>query len=140
MQSWCNLPCYHRTVLVATEGSEFVIIFCKFCRKAGFAAHTKLNKTIIDHESLKTSTQYKCVIVCSNCKREVNPFPVGNEALTLDFILHFNRPHIDLTEEEEKVESKIHENLEITNKVKSSLVLDPSTELFNEIASFEQTY
>jgi len=140
MQTWCNLPCFHRTILVSPEGLEFLIIFCKFCRKAGFAAHSKFKKTIIDQETFESSIKYKCVATCSYCKREIVPFPVGHEALTLDFILAFHRPHNDLTEEEYDAELKINKPVDITTTTTLPVDSDSLTELTKDIPLYDQSF
>jgi hypothetical protein len=104
MSNWLETSCYHQTLLKNTESQEYLIIYCKFCRKAGFGLHKTFRKTVIDQDTFKTSDRFQCSINCLFCHRQLIP---NQEVLLLDFVHQFNKPHIDLNVISEELERDI---------------------------------
>ena len=115
MSTWLNKQCYHKTLLSSSDGSEFLIVLCKYCRNISFCSHEKLHKTVLNHDTFESNIQYRCKITCSHCKRDLTAFPYGNEALILEFVNFFDRPHLPLTEKEQEQEYKLWEGVNITD-------------------------
>jgi hypothetical protein len=106
MSLWCQDSCFHQTLLKDNQGQEFLIIFCKFCRQAGFGLHKTFQKTIIDQGTFITSERYQCTVNCLFCHRSLIP---NKEVLILNFVNQFDKPHIDLNTVCERIESEIFE-------------------------------
>ena len=134
MSIWRDTPCFHRTLLLtATEGDEYLVIFCRFCNKCGFSKHRRDSKLIFDPQTFATSTKSKCTITCSECKRDLQSFPHGNQAFVLDFLFAPCRPHHELTVEEKSCESTVFKPICLTDN------LTTTTTAANSITSPNQS-